>query len=234
MIQLDIPIGKIAKKLSKVSDELILYGKAGDKLYLFAIDPSQTMLVQIDAGIAMDEDFMAGIPVKELGETNKGVRYVMDYDQGVWKISYETSTGTKVRKKINGLEPAISNIDVILNEDWSMMNGEAVVDYSSINQALSEIEEENIVLRFVTGKPGKMIISADGPGKEIEVETNINEVVKPFEVRVTRSTFENTIEILEPLTRGFRIGLSKNGILVIEPSVSKTFTRALVSPVVRT
>jgi hypothetical protein len=229
MIQLDIPLGKIAKKLSRVSDEMVFYGKAGDKLYLFTIDPSQTMLVQIDAGIAMDEDFTAGIPVKELGETSKGVRYVLDFDQGVWKITYETATGMKVRKKVNGLEPSALNIDAILGEDWSMVNGEALFDYASITQALGEVDEESVVLRFTADK--KMVVSASGLGKEVEVEAGVDDVVKPFEVRVLRSTLLSAVEALEPLAKSFRMGLSKSGILVLEPSVSKFYARVLLSPV---
>jgi hypothetical protein len=230
VIQIDIPLGKIAKSLSKVTDEIVLYGKSGSRLYLIAIDPSQSMAIQIDAGISLDEDFKAGLPVKELKETSKGVRYMLDYDRGVWSVTYETTSGLKVRKKINGLEPSLPDLDAIVNMDSKPVNGEALVDYASISQALGEIEGDSAILKFIQGKPGKLLLVTNEPGKEIEVEVPTGEVAKGFEVKINPSLLEGAIEVLEPLTRSFRIGLTEKGILVIEPSISHGETRALIAP----
>jgi hypothetical protein len=226
----DIPIGKIAKKLSKITDELILYGKAGGKLYIIAVDPSQSLFVQIDAGISLDEDFVAGLPVKEIKETSKGVRYTLDYDNNTWHIAYETTSGVKVRKRISGLEPVVQGIDAIMGMDVKMTGGEALVDYVALSQALGEVEGDSVLLRFTQGKPGKLLLSTSEPGKEVEVEVSVSEVTKGFEVRVNPAHLEGAIEALEPLTRSFRIGLNERGVLVIEPTVRSGETRALVAP----
>jgi hypothetical protein len=230
MIQIDIPLGKIAKSLGKITDEIILYGKSGGRLYLIAIDPSQSLLIQIDAGISLDEDFKAGLPVKELKETSKGVRYTLDYDGGVWKVTYETTSGLKVRKKINGLEPSLPDLDAIVSMDSKLINGEALVDYVSISQALREIEGDSAILKFIQGKPGKLLLVTNEPSKEVEVEVPVGEVARGFEVKVNPSLLEGAIEVLEPLTRSFKIGLTGRGVLVIEPSISNGETRALIAP----
>jgi hypothetical protein len=230
VIQVDIPLGKVAKKLSKITDELVLYGKAGGKLYVIAVDPSQSLFVQIDAGISLDEDFKAGLPVKEIKETSKGVRYTLDYDGGVWSVTYETVSGLKVRKKINGLEPIVQGIDAILEMDVKMVGGEALVDYASLSQALGEVEGDSVLLRFVKGKPGKLLLITSEPGKEVEVEVPVGEVAKGFEVKVNPSLLEGAIEALEPLTRSFRVGVNEKGVLVIGPSAGSGETRALIAP----
>jgi len=232
MIQLDIPLGKVAKSLSKVTDEIILYGRAGERLYLIAIDPSQSLLIQIDAGISLDEDFKAGLPVKEVKETSKGVRYTLDYDGGVWSVTYETTSGLKVRKRITGLEPTMPELDAVVDMDSRLVNGEALVDYASISQALGEIDGDSAILRFIQGKPGKLLIVTNRPDKEVEVEVPVSEVSKGFEVRVNPSLLERAIDALEPLTRSFRMGLTEKGVLVIEPSTHSGGTRALIAPLV--
>jgi hypothetical protein len=230
MIQIDVPLGKIAKKLTKVADELVFYGKAGGKLYIIAVDPSQSVFIQIDAGISLDEDFIAGIPVKELGETNKGVRYSLDYDGGVWSVTYETASGLKVRKRIAGLEPVVQGVDAILGMGVGRARGEAIVDYVSLSQALGEVEGDSVTVRFVQGKPGKLLLVSSEPGREVEVEAAVSEVAVPFEVRVNPQHLEAAVEALEPLTRSFRVRLAESGVLVVEPSVKSGETRALVAP----
>lgn len=231
MIQLDIPIGKIAKRLAKLSDEVVFYGKAAGPLYLVAMDPSQSLLVQIDAGIALDEDFKAGIPTKELGETSKGARYVMDYDSDkeAWNITYETSTGLKVKKKISGLEPSIPVGEVVEIESKTV--AEAVVDYATLSQALGEVEGELVSMKFVKGKPGKLIIKSKEPNKELEVEATLGEVNADFEVKVNPALVMAGIDVLEPITRSFSVGVTDKGILVIKPNGIKGETRVLIAPI---
>ena len=228
MIQVDIPLGKIAKKLAKVTDEIVLYGREGGGLYLLAMDPSQSLLICIDAGISLDEDIRAGLSTKELRETTKGIRYTLDYDQGAWRVVYETTSGLRVKKKLSGLEPTIPVEEVIKlgadAKEW------ATVDYVSLSQALSEIEGDSVKLVFTQGKPGKLSLVSSEPGKEVEVEVSVSEVERSFEVRVDPKLLEGAIEALEPLTRTFRIGLTEKGILVIKPSTSKDETKALIAP----
>jgi len=232
MIQLDIPIGKIAKKLSRITDEMILYGKSGGRLFLIAMDPAQTMAIQIDAGISLDEDFTAGLFVKELGETSKGVKYLLDYDQGVWRITYETASGLKVRKKIAGLEPSVSSLEVIMNVDAKLANGEAIASHDAVAQALSEVEEGVALVRFVKGKPSKMLVIVNEPGKEVEVEVPVEDVVREFEAKINLSLLKEAIEVLKLLSENFRIGLTEQGIFVVEPSFSTGETRVIIAPVV--
>jgi len=219
-----------SKKLSKITDEIALYGKSGGRLYIIAVDPSQSLLVQIDAGISLDEDFIAGLPVKELGETSKGARYTLDYDGGVWHITYETTSGLKVRRKIYGLEPSFRGLDAVVNMDSRLVNGEALVDYASLSQALEEIEGDSATLKFIQGRPGKLLVVTNEPGKETEVEVLIGDVAKGFEVSVNPSLLKGGIEALESLVKSFRIGLTEKGILVVQPGTSNGETRVLIAP----
>jgi len=229
MIQLDIPLGKIAKRLAGVSDEVVLYGKAAGPLYLVAMDPSQSLLVQIDAGIALDEDLKAGIPTKELGETSKGARYFMDYDKETWNVTYETATGLRVKKKMAGLEPSIPVEELVGIEAKTV--SETIVDYVTLSHALGEVEGDVVSMRFVKGKPGRLIIKSRDASKEIEVEATISEVAKDFEVKVNPVFVMAGIDALEPLTRSFSIGVTEKGLLVIKPNGIKSDTRVLIAPV---
>jgi hypothetical protein len=233
MIQLDIslPLGKIAKKLARVSDEVVFYGRAAQPLYIVAMDPTRNLLARIDAGISIDSDFEAGIQVRELAETSKGVRYRMDYDNNTWSIIYETNAGLKVRKKIGGLEPSFPVSEALPLADTEVASS-ADVDYATLTHALDELGDGDVVsLKFIQGKPGRMVASLSDASKKVEVEAPVGEVSKGFEVKANLELVKSAIEILEPIARSFRVGVNSKGILVIEPASARSGTRILIAPV---
>jgi hypothetical protein len=233
VIQLDItlPLGRIAKKLAKVTDEVVFYGKATQPLYLVAMDPSKNLLVKIDAGITIDNDVEAGIQVKELAETSKGVRYKMDYEGEAWRITYETSTGLKVRKKISGLEPSIP-VSEALSIAGTRVVKSVEVDRETLSRVLDELGEGDIItLKFTKGSPGKLVASLSDVAKGIEAEAQVGEVPEDFEVKVSLDLLSSAVEILEPFAKTLRLGVDERGILVVEPSTGSEGTRILIAPV---
>jgi len=233
MIQLDItlPLGKIARKLAKVTDEVVFYGRATQPLYILAMDPSRNLLVKIDAGITIDSDVEAGIQVKELAETGKGVRYRMDYEGEAWKITYETGSGLKVRKKIGGLEPSLSASEA-LSIAGAKVARSAEIDVETLSHVLDELRGGDIItLRFVKGNPGRLVASLSDVAKGVEVEAPVGEVPEGFEARVSLDLLASAVGILEPLAKTLRLGVDEKGILVVEPAAGSGETRILIAPV---
>jgi len=233
VIQLDItlPLGKIAKKLAKVSDEVVFHGKATQPLYILAMDPSRSLLVVIDAGITIDSDIDAGIPVKELAETGKGVRYKMDYEGEAWRIVYETGSGLKVRKKIGGLEPSLPASEALSIARTKVVKS-TEVDSETLSHILDELGKSDVVsLKFIQGSPGKLVASTSDVAKGVEAEVQVGEVPEGFEARVNMDLLASAVEILEPLAKTLRIGVDEKGILVIEPVTGSGGTRILIAPV---
>jgi hypothetical protein len=230
-LDITLPLGKIAKKLSKVTDEVIFYGKATQPLYILAMDPSKNLLVKIDAGITIDSDVEAGIQVKELAETGKGVRYKMDYEGETWKITYETGNGLKVRKKISGLEPSVPASEALSIAGTKIVKS-VEVDCDTLSHILDELGKGDVVtLKFTKGNPGKLIASLSDVTKGVEAEVQVGEVREDFEVKVNLDLLSNAVEILEPFTKTLRLGVDERGILVVEPSIGNGETRILIAPV---
>lgn len=232
MLQIDMPIGKIARKLSPMTDELIFYGKPGKKLYMIAVDASQTSMVVVDVGLSFDSDLFVALPTKELAETSKGIRYFIDFDENVWKIQYESDKGVRVKKKIMGFEPSTPGIVELLERKLEYVGQPLVIDYASLSSALEEFSDGEIKITYEPGEKSRVVISSNSPGKEVEAEIPLGPAEgEGFTIIVSKDHLKRLLDVLENLSKSFKMGVTENGVVRIE-TTSSTPHYALLTQII--
>lgn len=228
-IQINIPIGSIAKKLKKICSDIAI--SIGEKdIDLVCLDPSRTTVIAmlgIGSNIGEQKQYIeldAG-DLGKIGATSLDIDIKQDY---VLYAKYITKAGVEVEKELVGRQTDI---------DYGFMYGllsagvqsYAVVMGKDLVSALDEIEVEQGDEVSVSLRQGVVeVVNESKASKKLKARLRASASSGEFSVRLP-SIVSDAVKILASFPGELKLSVVENGVLRIDASAAKM--TAFISPV---
>lgn len=228
-IQINIPIGGIAKKLKKICSDIAI--SIGEKdIDLVCLDPSRTTAITmlgIGSNIGEQKQYIeldAG-DLSKIGATSLDIDIKQDY---VLYAKYITKAGVEVEKELVGRQTDI-DYGFVYGLLSAGVQSYAVVMGKDLVSALDEIEVEQGDEVSVSLRQGVVeVVNESKASKKLKARLRASVSSGEFSVRMP-SIIGDVVKALASVSGELKLSVVENGVLRIDASAVKM--TAFISPV---
>ncbi|MEM4530608.1 MAG: hypothetical protein QXY39_01935 [Thermofilaceae archaeon] len=228
-IQINMPIGGVAKKLKKIcSDVAISIDESS--VDLVCLDPSRTTAVamlNIGSNIGEQKQYIEldVNDLSKLGAVSLDIDVKQDY---VLYARYTTKAGVEVEKELVGRQTDV-DYGVIYGLLSSGEQSYAVVSGKELRSALEEIEVEQGDEVSIILKQGAIeIVNESKVSKKLKAKLKVNASSGEFNVKLP-SIVSDAVKILASVSGELKLSIVENGILRIDALAAKL--SVFISPI---